>query len=454
MKTTTINITEDRIEQWYNQIRDVDSMTEYDACLLKELLLDTIDELKGSGLNDEEAFEVAVIRLGKDFKKEYTRVNSDTLLIRNVLFVFSGIMIYFLLYYSMIICCRLMYYNLHEVIDDPEQLLRYTRNFLISFHVFIALTMIVIFNWGKIFLKKIKNLNIRPLYVFLLTALIFGLAFTDFELQYLVKVEVPRKYLVDARYLFILRDAGYSFPLVVSICFISLLIKNKLSSKKLFKWRNSGEEGYNNQLQIEELIKTKFNNPFQELITEGWNEEEAIAIIKVRYKTSPQYNIKLNNTDAGDKPVKFNLIVLSGGFVYLFFYYLLHSTSRIYLTVLQTIENDPVKNFGWIKWFIASYNLLLIFFTTSIYIKDKNLLPKLKKLNTRRFLVICLGTIIFAVLDYVFLPISRLSLKNVPALKIKFNDIIQFSDLIFSLVISVCFLILFNKYYRENMKTI
>ena len=187
----------------------------------------------------------------------------------------------------------------------------------------------------------------------------------------------------------------------------------------------------------------------------GWNEEESIAIIKVRYNILPQYEEKpINiNTVSGEKPVKFHLIALSGAFVYLLLYYLLHSTSRILLTTLQYIENDPIKNFGWLKWYIASFNLLLIFFTTSLFIKDKNLIQKLRKIKLNQFYIIFFATIFLAITDYNLLSISRSSLGNIFALKVMLTDIIQFSELIFSLVISICFLMLFNKYYRENMKT-
>ena len=243
MKTSAENLEDDRVDQWYNQVRTENSLTEYDSCLLKEHLLDTIDELKEKGLNGAESFEVAIIRLGKNFnyEEEYARVNSDTLLIRNILLAFSGVMIYFLLYYSMTVCCGLMFYNLHEVIGDPLQLYGYTLNFLFYYHLIIVVFTIVIYKWNITFLKKIENLKINPLYIFLLIAIVFGLAFTNFQVQYLVKSELTIKYLVVARYYWTLSKAGYSFSLIMSICFLILLIKNKWYNKEAIKRRNNSK---------------------------------------------------------------------------------------------------------------------------------------------------------------------------------------------------------------------
>lgn len=447
---------QEALNQWINQIKSTtSSLTISDSEDLKNHLLDTIDELKARGLNDREAFEVATLRLGKNFnfEEEYARVNSDALLIRNILLVFSGIMTYFLLYYSMTIGDRLMYYNFHETIRDPKLMGRYTQCFLFCYHLIIMVSTIIIYKWNKTFLSKIKNLRIKPLYIFLLIALIFGLAYTDFQLHYLVKDEVTNKYLTDADYHFTLRIVGYSFPFWVCICFFILLIKSKSLGKNLIKWQKDGETD-NNELKIEELIKSGYGQHLQELKNVGWNEEEAIAVIKKRYNILSPYDQKPVNisTGCGDKPVKFHLIVLSGGLVYLLLYYLLHSTSRIFFAILQYFKNDPMRNFGWTKWYMAFFNLLLIFFTISIYIKDRDLIQKLKKINLNKFYIIFFTTMILAIIDNNFLLISRGSLDNIFELKVKFNDILQFSDLYFSLVISLCFVILFNKYYKENMK--
>ncbi len=426
------------------------SLTEEDSASLKSILLDSMDELKSSGLNEEEAFAIASMRLGIDsqFEEECEMINSDTLLIRKILLVFTGMIIFFLLHYSMLVCERSIFYFSHDLIPDPQQLYLYTLNFIICYYISFLLATTAVFKWNKEFFKKIDDFNIKPLHILFLMCFVFGLAFIDYQLQYLIRAEISIKYLTNARFYAMINYSDYSFSFVAAVCFLILLKKIKL-----FSTGPHSIKGVKTQFDFDEFIKTSYSQPFLKLTDEGWDEEEAIGLIKIRHKILPPFDNKQVDIPANDaKSVKFPLIALSGPLVYLFLFYLLHSTIGILLTVLQHIENDPMKNFGWIKWYIASFNLILVFFTTSLYIEDTDLLQKLKKINRRKFYTLFFTTILLCIINCFFLAISKRSLGNIFELKEKFNDMIIFSDLIFPMVISLCFFILFAKYYRGNNK--
>lgn len=393
------------VDQWINKINASSSLTVSDSEELKSHILDTIDELKSSGLDDAAAFEVASMRIGKnfDFEEEYAQANSDTLLTRKIILIFSGIMFYFLLYFSMMVSYKLIFLNFHDIIK-PAKMRWDIIYYLIGYHLIVGtLTILISVKRKKIF-RKIETLKIRPIHITILIFSIFSLAFYDFQLVQIIKDEVPRNYLTDAHYYWTMAYSSYSFPFVMAVCLLIIIWKKNLLAGKasILKEKNGNEENIRNDL----------------------------------------------------KPINTILIALSGILVYVFLYYLLNATIKIFLTVLQQIENDPVKNFGWTKWYIASFHLILIFFTISIYIKDGNLMNELKKLSIRSFQIAILffTTVFLAIIDYLFLPISRLSLHNIIELKLEFNRIMQFSDLSFSFVLLLCFLVLFNKYYRENMK--
>ena len=53
------------IEQWKNHVKTEPSVTESDLEELHSHLTDTIDDLRNCGLDDEEAFMVAVKRMTK-----------------------------------------------------------------------------------------------------------------------------------------------------------------------------------------------------------------------------------------------------------------------------------------------------------------------------------------------------------------------------------------------------
>ncbi len=55
---------QEQIDRWVINIKSEPSITESDSEELKSHLLDSIDQLKDTGLNDEEAFWVASRRIG------------------------------------------------------------------------------------------------------------------------------------------------------------------------------------------------------------------------------------------------------------------------------------------------------------------------------------------------------------------------------------------------------
>jgi hypothetical protein len=60
-------------------------------------------------------------------------------------------------------------------------------------------------------------------------------------------------------------------------------------------------------------------------------------------------------------------------------------------------------------------------------------------------------TVVLGVVNCFFGAISKRSLGNIYELKVKLSDIIIFSDLVFPIVISLCFFALFTKYYGEQI---
>ena len=65
---------QEQIDHWLSKIKSEPSITESDSEELKSHLLDSIDKLKYSGLNDEEAFWVASRRIGTtvDWEEDYS----------------------------------------------------------------------------------------------------------------------------------------------------------------------------------------------------------------------------------------------------------------------------------------------------------------------------------------------------------------------------------------------
>ena len=446
METATGNFTRAKIDQWYNQIRSVNSLTEADCYDLKEHLLDIMDELTASGLNEDDAFDVATVRLGKntELEEEFAWVNSDNILIRKVVLVFSGIMFFFLIYFFMMVSSRTIFFSCHKIIKNPVQFYWYILTYIVAWHILIVILTTLIYFRGHKFYSYIKTLNIKPSFILLLTVFVFILAVLDLEIHQIIRHHVPLRYLKFSNYFNTFGYSGYSFPFLLGFCYLAFLRKRKKNDINIVNLEpdNSALEG---------KIKLKYSKELEELKNNGLGYEEAMVLV------SRHNGIVLNNENKKtieQKTINSVSIALSGILIYLFLYYLLNATINILFTVLQKFNDDPAKNFRWIVWYIATYDLIIIFFTTSVYIKDHNLLNELKKLSVKAINLfwIFISTIFIAIVDRYMMISARATLKGIFELKEILLKITQYGDLCFSFVLLICFLILFNKYYRENMK--
>ena len=435
--------TQNQAAQWYGNLKTISSLTTSDAEELKSHLLDSMDELKTAGLNESESFEVAAYRLGQsyNYEKEYEKINSDTLLFRKITLVLSGILMYCFFYFLMVASGRFMYYNLYKENVGPLQNSRFAWLYFLLFHLLVLVLTLTVFKWNHAFFKNIGAHKIRPIHILLLIFLVFSFYFTNLRLQGLIKT-LPRQYIMSSYYSPIFDYVSYSFALSVSVCFLLLLRTFNSSIKKTVK-EQTLEQG-NSTSEHQELLKIKFSHFLQKMKDAGLDEEEAIAVVTSHHLIVPRNE---------HKPVKLILITLSGVLVYLFLYFFMHLTGKMLLSVLQQFENDPVKNFGWYRWYIVAFNLLLIFFTISIYLRDKDLYGILKSLKLKHFYLIFFATIFLGVGDLLFFAISRKSLGNLFELKQEFNENLQFSNLTLSIVLSLCFFIIFTKYYQKHINT-
>ena len=80
------------VGRWCNRLTQSPSLTESDSEELKGHLLDTIDDLKAAGLDDEEAFWVASKRLGVcvSLDEDYETVNRPLIQMRKSLILLAG----------------------------------------------------------------------------------------------------------------------------------------------------------------------------------------------------------------------------------------------------------------------------------------------------------------------------------------------------------------------------
>ena len=86
---------QDQKGYWESKIKSIPSINESDSEELKSHLLDSIDQLKDTGLNDEEAFWVASRRIGTtvDWEEDYSSANTQVIQMRRSILILAGVLV-------------------------------------------------------------------------------------------------------------------------------------------------------------------------------------------------------------------------------------------------------------------------------------------------------------------------------------------------------------------------
>lgn len=125
------------------------------------------------------------------------------------------------------------------------------------------------------------------------------------------------------------------------------------------------------------------------------------------------------------------------------------------ITVLQHFEKEPLLNIKRTWTYVISFQLLIVFFTTSVYLKDINLILRIKNLNIKPVHTVWLfvATIFLTILDRCFYSLSRSAIgQSDKMMYFKMENILVIMQYSFPIVVLVCFLVLFYKYYNDNIR--
>lgn len=218
---------QDQINNWVGHLKSEPSITESDSEELKSHLLDLIDELKKTGLDNEEAFLVASKRMGTIFELEadYEEVNKPLIQMRRSLFILAGVLAYFLLYYFIKFSSKFLFIVLMSQKNDGYQSVNWMSRYLIGVHFVFILFVVSIFLLEKKTVSFIENVKIRPrqTLLLLLTAIIFGI--TDTCLYPIAKNLIGLNSSLRSYFYHVFHYLDYSFPLMICVSFIFLYFK-------------------------------------------------------------------------------------------------------------------------------------------------------------------------------------------------------------------------------------
>ena len=231
-RNTEFNIQE-QIDNWLGKIKIEPSFTESDSEELKSHLLDSIDQLKDTGLNEEEAFWVASRRIGTtvDWEEDYNNVNIQVINMRRSVLILAGVLVYFCSYYFIEFSTKLFFILLISCKIDGYLAVNWITIYLIGAHfAFISLIASIYFMEEKT-VSFIENVKMKPKHTLLLlfTTIIFSI--TDTCLFPVAKNLIGQDYSLRSNFLHIFLYFDYSFPLIICLSFIILYFKYSRKTK-------------------------------------------------------------------------------------------------------------------------------------------------------------------------------------------------------------------------------
>ncbi len=219
---------QENIDIWIDKIKVEPSITEADIEELHSHLLDLIDDLKGRGLNDKEAFLVASkrLRVSDDLADEYRQENNNVIQMRRSLIILVGVLIFFLVYYFIKAFSKAVFVSIYSFSESNGILaIEWYNRILISWYFIFLFFFVGVYFFEKkvtVFLEKVK---LKPKHTILIFGLTVALGLADFYFRPLIKKLFEGEFFVIDRYI---HSTGYfelSFPIVICIGFIFIYYK-------------------------------------------------------------------------------------------------------------------------------------------------------------------------------------------------------------------------------------
>lgn len=224
---------EKQVTVWYQHVNSQTGITQADAEELKTHLLDLLDDLKTTGLDDEEAFWVASKRMGSgfDWGEDYVEVNKPIMQLRRSLIILAGVLAYFLLYYFINCSSRLLYITLLYYQMNGYVAISWISNYLIAIHLMVIVFVASIYFFEQKTISFIENIKLKPKHTFYLLLTAIALSILNTCLNPIIKIvmKYDRPLFSHFHHIFLYFD--YSFPFLICTSFTILYAKYYTKAK-------------------------------------------------------------------------------------------------------------------------------------------------------------------------------------------------------------------------------
>lgn len=225
-QSNTFNL-DNEINQWFGKQQTNPSFTTSDREELKSHLYEIIDALTEKGLDEEEAFMVAKMRLDIDseLEKEYNEGNKPILQMRRSLLILAGVLVYFMLYYFILSTSKLLIIVLQLTDISKTVTIEWVSRYLLTWHFGIAIFFVSLYFLESKTINFIEKLKLKPKGTIALLAIAALLAIIDTCLFPIVKNMLEKNIPVLSILFQNYNYFEFSFPFIIGLGFIFIYYK-------------------------------------------------------------------------------------------------------------------------------------------------------------------------------------------------------------------------------------
>lgn len=203
------------------------------------------------------------------------------------------------------------------------------------------------------------------------------------------------------------------------------------------------------EFDLEEL-HDHLQNIINELKKIGLKDDEAFIIAVKRLDFNYDYREEFGNVNKEVFQMRRSLVIMAGVLIYFLVYYFILFTSQLVFIGIIKIGNNTDEAIEWVFRYIITWHFISLLFFVSIYFFERKTVIFLEgiKFKPLRAITYLLITLLFALINSCLLPITNSLIgKNVP-LRSNFIHIYTNFDYSFPLLICICFIIIYFKYYK------
>jgi hypothetical protein len=467
---------EAQLYNWTERLRRFPEVTESDLEELEYHLLDSIDHLKETGLDEEEAFWVASRRFEINFDviQDYHTVNNPLIQTRRTVLVFAGILGFFLLYYFLVCSSMFLFYGLTVSQTTGDIALTWISSYLYGAQVALIICLAGIFFREKKFITFIRRLRLKPRHTILILIVTFLFALGKQYLYPEIK-EIGNEQRVWGQLYDVFFYFRFSFPFLFCLSFVFLywkytkklidpakgnqqrIINEKEDMNNLSEQINQWcAEQKSNQGGIQtgpEELKSLMLDLINELKALKLSEKEAFGIAAKRLgKGHFQWESKNPEVDDSMIQMKKSFLILAGALAYFLFYYFFGLTSKLFFIILRSINVDGHTSVIWISSYLTVIYFVIMFFSISVYFLEKKTISFLEsfELKPGHIIFLFLITLGLAITDIYLMSVSKKLIEPDDIIRANFIQIFRNFDYVLPTLICFSFIILYIKYYRQT----